>query len=286
MSERNLLKKARHFENLVRTYTELIELNSEILMAAAEAEAETDETAIRRELAERIFPSLDKETVRQAILSARIKKEEQEYRELQLEALRAGHALTDEENTRLAAAHEKRLDKLVRKTDNELLDFPDPTMEPSEAEKYTAEAENRIRKMREQKLARAQEKAQQACKRIENRLAAAKAKLEAVESKLAKEHSSPAGVLADGLTLGVTDLKMYFGGVKAVDGLSFDVQEGEIFGLIGPNGAGKTTVFNCITQFYKPTGGTLLFRTREGKIVDLTREKVHDVILYGIVRTF
>ena len=79
---------------------------------------------------------------------------------------------------------------------------------------------------------------------------------------------------------------MHFGGVKAVDGLSFKVHEGEIFGLIGPNGAGKTTVFNCITQFYKPTAGKLLFRGRGGKVIDLTREHVHDVILHGIVRTF
>lgn len=86
--------------------------------------------------------------------------------------------------------------------------------------------------------------------------------------------------------LDVKDLCMYFGGIKAVDGLDFDVKRGEIFGLIGPNGAGKTTVFNCITQFYKPTRGTLLFETNSGNIISLTHEKVHNVILHGIVRTF
>lgn len=79
---------------------------------------------------------------------------------------------------------------------------------------------------------------------------------------------------------------MYFGGVHAVDGLSFDVKKGEIFGLIGPNGAGKTTVFNSITQFYKPTAGKLFFENRAGETVCLTDEKVHDIILHGIVRTF
>ena len=79
---------------------------------------------------------------------------------------------------------------------------------------------------------------------------------------------------------------MYFGGVRAVDGLTFQVKKGEIFGLIGPNGAGKTTVFNCITQFYKPTAGTLHFENKFGQVVDLNKEKVHDVILHGIVRTF
>ena len=63
--------------------------------------------------------------------------------------------------------------------------------------------------------------------------------------------------------LDIKDLCMYFGGVRAVDGLSFQVKEGEIFGLIGPNGAGKTTVFNCITQFYKPTSGEIWFKNRE-----------------------
>ena len=86
--------------------------------------------------------------------------------------------------------------------------------------------------------------------------------------------------------LSVKGLKMYFGGLKAVDDLSFDVKKGEIFGLIGPNGAGKTTVFNCITQFYKPTGGELLFATKDGETVSLTDYKVHDIVLQGIARTF
>ncbi|HZM56296.1 MAG TPA: ATP-binding cassette domain-containing protein, partial [Acidimicrobiales bacterium] len=57
--------------------------------------------------------------------------------------------------------------------------------------------------------------------------------------------------------LEVTDLKMAFGGVKAVDGLTFSANAGEIIAVIGPNGAGKTSAFNCITGFYKPTGGTV-----------------------------
>jgi branched-chain amino acid transport system ATP-binding protein len=79
---------------------------------------------------------------------------------------------------------------------------------------------------------------------------------------------------------------MYFGGLKAVDDLNFDVKKGEIFGLIGPNGAGKTTVFNCITQFYKPTAGELLFTAKDGKTISLTDYKVHDIVLRGIARTF
>ncbi|VEU82720.1 cobalt transporter ATP-binding subunit [Acholeplasma hippikon] len=86
--------------------------------------------------------------------------------------------------------------------------------------------------------------------------------------------------------LSVTNLKMYFGGIKAINDLSFYVKKGEIFGLIGPNGAGKTTVFNCITQFYKPTGGNINFKNKEGNIVALTHLRTHDVIKEGIARSF
>ena len=56
--------------------------------------------------------------------------------------------------------------------------------------------------------------------------------------------------------------------------------------LTGYLGAGKTTVFNCITQFYKPTDGTLLFQTRGGETISLTDYQVHDIVLKGIARTF
>lgn len=86
--------------------------------------------------------------------------------------------------------------------------------------------------------------------------------------------------------LSVQGLKMYFSGIKAVDDLSFHIKQGEIFGLIGPNGAGKTTVFNCITQFYAPTGGQVYYRDRFGNITSLTDYKTPDVIKLGISRTF
>ena len=114
-------------------------------------------------------------------------------------------------------------------------------------------------------------------------------KRKAAQDKLAKEEAAlpkTGNALPANVVLDVKDLCMYFGGVKAVDGLSFQVKKGEIFGLIGPNGAGKTTVFNCITQFYKPTSGQLYFENKSGQVVDLNKEKVHDVILQGIVRTF
>lgn len=77
------------------------------------------------------------------------------------------------------------------------------------------------------------------------------------------------------------DVTKKFGGLVAVDNLSFTVEEGHIYGIIGPNGAGKTTVFNCITGIYKPEGGTIFWRGEE-----ITGLSPNQVVGRGIVRTF
>lgn len=87
-------------------------------------------------------------------------------------------------------------------------------------------------------------------------------------------------------TLKIENLSIAFGGLKAVDNLSFSINEGEIYGLIGPNGAGKTTVFNCITQFYRPDEGKVLFTKKDGDVINLVGEKTHNIIKLGLVRTF
>ncbi|THD72868.1 ABC transporter ATP-binding protein [Thalassobius vesicularis] len=81
--------------------------------------------------------------------------------------------------------------------------------------------------------------------------------------------------------LEVKDLAVHFGGVKAVDGVSFSVEEGEVFSIIGPNGAGKSTIFNLISRFYKPTRGTIKFDGR-----DITHMSAHEIAPIGIARTF
>ncbi|CAN5692371.1 ABC transporter ATP-binding protein [soil metagenome] len=81
--------------------------------------------------------------------------------------------------------------------------------------------------------------------------------------------------------LSVRDLSVRFGGVLAVNGVSFDVQRGEVFTLIGPNGAGKTTVFNLISRIYTATAGTLRF---DGQMLDAVPP--HGVAALGIARTF
>ena len=79
---------------------------------------------------------------------------------------------------------------------------------------------------------------------------------------------------ADGLVIN-------FGGIRAVDGVSFDVAQGEVFTIIGPNGAGKTTIFNLVSRIYEPTAGRLVFCDE-----DITRVPPHEIAKRGIARTF
>jgi ABC-type branched-subunit amino acid transport system ATPase component len=81
--------------------------------------------------------------------------------------------------------------------------------------------------------------------------------------------------------LEVKDLTKRFGGLVAVDSLSFAVEEGETVSIIGPNGAGKTTVFNLITGFHRPTRGDIVF---SGK--SIAGKRPHEIALAGIGRTF
>jgi branched-chain amino acid transport system ATP-binding protein len=81
--------------------------------------------------------------------------------------------------------------------------------------------------------------------------------------------------------LEVRELSVRFGGVVALDRLSFDVNDGEVVALIGPNGAGKTTLFNVITRVYRPSGGAVLV---DGKPVASIRP--HHIVRQGLARTF
>jgi len=77
------------------------------------------------------------------------------------------------------------------------------------------------------------------------------------------------------------NLAINFGGVRAVDDVSFAVQKGEVFTIIGPNGAGKTTIFNLVSRIYDPTAGRLIFEDRE-----ITATPPHRIAELGIARTF
>ena len=77
------------------------------------------------------------------------------------------------------------------------------------------------------------------------------------------------------------NISINFGGIRAVDGVSFQVEKGEVFTVIGPNGAGKTTIFNLVSRFYDPTDGRLVFEDN-----DITKVPSYRIAALGIARTF
>jgi ABC-type branched-subunit amino acid transport system ATPase component/ABC-type branched-subunit amino acid transport system permease subunit len=99
--------------------------------------------------------------------------------------------------------------------------------------------------------------------------------------RTARGRQVPAGDGAMTAVLEVSEIKKSFGGIKAVDDVSFDVQEGEILGLIGPNGCGKSTLFNCILGQLTPTGGEVKV---DGKVV--TGLRPSELNSLGVSRTF
>jgi branched-chain amino acid transport system ATP-binding protein len=81
--------------------------------------------------------------------------------------------------------------------------------------------------------------------------------------------------------ISLKNVSMHFGGIRAIDDISFDVEKGRIFGIIGPNGAGKTTVFNVMTGMYIPTAGKIYYNGRP-----LNKLMPHVITGGGIARTF
>ena len=79
----------------------------------------------------------------------------------------------------------------------------------------------------------------------------------------------------------IDNLSLSFGGVKAVDGVSFAVEQGEVFTIVGPNGAGKSTIFNMISSFYAPNEGHIRFQGQ-----DITTARADMIARIGIARTF
>jgi len=87
--------------------------------------------------------------------------------------------------------------------------------------------------------------------------------------------------MTETVILSIKDVSKSFGGLKALMDVSFDVYQGEIYGIIGPNGSGKTTLINCITGFIRSDAGRVFFRDEE-----ITRWPAHKIARVGIARTF
>ncbi|HVB16757.1 MAG TPA: ABC transporter ATP-binding protein [Stellaceae bacterium] len=100
-------------------------------------------------------------------------------------------------------------------------------------------------------------------------------------SLAAAERDKPAVNAARARLLEIRDVALRFGGIIALDGVSFTLDEGQILGLIGPNGAGKTTLFNCVSRIYTPNRGDILFDGRS-----MLHRPPHRIAEIGIGRTF
>lgn len=87
--------------------------------------------------------------------------------------------------------------------------------------------------------------------------------------------------MSDQPILEVKELTKAFGGILALNGVNFHLNEGEILGIIGPNGSGKTTIVNCITGFIRATSGKIFFRGKE-----ITGKAAHKIADMGVTRTF
>ena len=98
----------------------------------------------------------------------------------------------------------------------------------------------------------------------------------------AKHYAKTVAIMnGTGVRLRVEDISLAFGGVQALDGVSFEVREQEILAIIGPNGAGKTCILNCVSGFYRPQSGRTYFDGR-----DIARLSSHKIAELGVARTF
>lgn len=279
---------------------EYLEASSEKMDAECARRIRNFEDAQERRLADMEFGFADKSAAFESFLSEELAKKSASLRmkfRARRESLRRKAKKDSAPDVDSAlAAYQSELDAEFSAYESALrAAFEASRPSPESAERAKAawetertafkEARTRKRDALERKFARRKERrATLTGKRIARYERQAEKTRAVLAEKLA---NTDAGRKLEGDTvLEVEHLCMYFGGLHAVEDLSFSVKRGEIFGLIGPNGAGKTTVFNCITQFYKVTSGNIFFLNKQGETVDMNRIAVHDVILEGIVRTF
>jgi branched-chain amino acid transport system ATP-binding protein len=106
-----------------------------------------------------------------------------------------------------------------------------------------------------------------------------------VVSRAYRHNLNGSTLQAGALQLQIRDVTLRFGGVRALDGVSFDVAQGDIHAIIGPNGAGKTSLLNCISGLYRPQVGEIVFHGESGSR-NLVRTRPGRIARLGVARTF
>lgn len=176
----------------------------------------------------------------------------------------------------LTALEQKRQNELQRLTvEKDAFVAKNSNTDAAAYEKAKAEAEKRYQARRTELEAEGARLLEKKKASLTGRIAALDAKMAAIRGGVRTE------TLPEDVLLRVKGLKMYFGGLKAVDDLNLSLYEGETLGIIGPNGAGKTTFFNAMCGVYKPTGGKVILN---GKEVQGT--PAHEMARLGVARTF
>ena len=307
---RRLFRDIERLENSIRFERDLVDLRRKQSDEKRRQKVEKLNLRLSRPLYREELALADTDTTAEEWLNKQLPRLEEKqrlnFRRLRQD-LRRKEGLVDEagrlkeDAAPLTAASQQQLDALLKTQAEEqealrreLLSRAQKTrLQPEERQRRLATYEKAMQAKERQLMELDAALAAQndmAMKRFEEKqtrlVAEQKEKLKQLQAQLHESEQSAQHNLPEDVCLRLDNLSMVFGGLRAVDSLSFDVKQGEIFGLIGPNGAGKTTVFNCITQFYKPTEGEILYRTGEGNVLRLNNYMVHDIITKGIVRTF
>ena len=307
---RRLFRKIEQLESGIRFERDLIDLREKQLDEKRQRKTARLDLRLKKPLYQEELALCEASAAAQELLRERLsgitEKHRLAYRKLRQD-LRRKEGLVDDKGRlkqgakALSQASSKKLDELLaaQKKEKEALSGKlleqarKSRLKPDELKKRKAvydkamqEKEHQVKAL-DEALRIQHDAAMKAFRARQNRLIEShREKLKALQASLLQSEQSAEHHLPEDVCLRLDNLSMVFGGLRAVDSLSFDVKKGEIFGLIGPNGAGKTTVFNCITQFYKPTEGNILYRTGEGNVLRLNNYVVHDIITKGIVRTF